>query len=258
MPVPDSDPCVECCQPASVNDFVPYKCLPGVDKVRKVASRPTIHAIKRGLEGRCRTVGVRIMAKARAAQRRDDEPASGRRAARSGAWREQLEDHAAALWKHSAAGGPSPLPPRLSVLGAMADEALAMVETFTLGALARAKRDGGKAPAALPEDFRLQLGLILNGLEPSVQDSPEAGEAGPPLIGKSTRHAMQSGVMNGVLAEMEGIIERYRHKSPALRVVLCGGDSAFFESSLKPPIFAVPELVLIGLNRILTYNVALQ
>jgi type III pantothenate kinase len=83
-------------------------------------------------------------------------------------------------------------------------------------------------------------------------------EAGPPLIGKSTRHAMQSGVMNGVLAEMEGIIERYRHKSPALRVVLCGGDSAFFESSLKPPIFAVPELVLIGLNRILTYNVSLQ
>jgi DNA-binding MarR family transcriptional regulator len=125
------------------------------------------------------------MAKARAAQRRDDEPASGRRAARSGAWREQLEDHAAALWKHSAAGGPSPLPPRLSVLGAMADEALAMVETFTLGALARAKRDGGKAPAALPEDFRLQLGLILNGLEPSVQDSPEAEEGGPPLIFQS-------------------------------------------------------------------------
>jgi type III pantothenate kinase len=83
-------------------------------------------------------------------------------------------------------------------------------------------------------------------------------ESSPPLIGKSTRQAMQSGVMNGVLAEMEGIIQMYRHKSPSLRVVLCGGDAAFFESSLKPPIFAVPELVLIGLNRILTYNVSLQ
>lgn len=83
-------------------------------------------------------------------------------------------------------------------------------------------------------------------------------EAGPPLIGKSTRGAMQSGVMNGVLAEMQGIIEQYRHNSPDLRVLLCGGDAAFFESSLKPPIFAVPELVLIGLNRILTYNVSLQ
>ena len=83
-------------------------------------------------------------------------------------------------------------------------------------------------------------------------------EAEPPLIGKSTRGAMQSGVMNGVLAEMQGIIEQYRHNSPDLRVLLCGGDAAFFESSLKPPIFAVPELVLIGLNRILTYNVSLQ
>jgi len=83
-------------------------------------------------------------------------------------------------------------------------------------------------------------------------------EPAPELIGKSTRAAMQSGVMNGVLAEMQGIIEMYRHKSPDLRVLLCGGDAAFFESSLKPPIFAVPELVLIGLNRILTYNVSLQ
>lgn len=83
-------------------------------------------------------------------------------------------------------------------------------------------------------------------------------EQEPDLIGKSTRQAMQSGVMNGTLAEIEGIIDRYRHKYPSLRVVLCGGDAAFFESSLKPPIFAVPELVLIGLNRILTYNVSLQ
>ncbi len=83
-------------------------------------------------------------------------------------------------------------------------------------------------------------------------------EKDPQLIGKSTRNAMLSGVMNGVLAEIEGIIERYRHKYPALRVVMCGGDVTFFESSLKPPIFAVPELVVIGLNRILTYNVSIQ
>jgi len=83
-------------------------------------------------------------------------------------------------------------------------------------------------------------------------------ESNPEFIGKSTKQAMQSGVMNGMLAEIEGIIERYRNKMPDLRVVICGGDIPFFESSLKPPIFAVPELVLIGLNRILTYNVALQ
>ncbi|GLU51585.1 type III pantothenate kinase [Dyadobacter frigoris] len=83
-------------------------------------------------------------------------------------------------------------------------------------------------------------------------------EKDPEFIGKSTKNAIQSGVMNGTLAEIEGIINRYRHEIPSLCVVICGGDVAFFESNLKPPIFAVPELVLIGLNRILTYNVALQ
>jgi type III pantothenate kinase len=87
---------------------------------------------------------------------------------------------------------------------------------------------------------------------PQLEPVPEAE-----LIGKSTKGAIESGVMNGMLAEIEGIIERYRHISSDLRVVVCGGDVPFFESRLKPTIFVVPELVLIGLNRILRYNVAL-
>ncbi|PWJ57113.1 type III pantothenate kinase [Dyadobacter jejuensis] len=77
----------------------------------------------------------------------------------------------------------------------------------------------------------------------------------PPVVGKSTAASMQSGVMNGILAEMEGIIGRYRNISASMCVVLCGGDAPYFESSLKDTIFAVPQLVLFGLNRILTYNV---
>ncbi|MBU1820164.1 MAG: type III pantothenate kinase [Bacteroidetes bacterium] len=83
-------------------------------------------------------------------------------------------------------------------------------------------------------------------------------EAAPELIGKSTRHAMLSGVMNGLAAEINGLVEAYRAHSPGSRVVLCGGDVPFFESLLKPPIFVVPELVLIGLNRILQHNVSKQ
>lgn len=79
----------------------------------------------------------------------------------------------------------------------------------------------------------------------------------PALIGKSTREAMQSGVMNGLLCEIEGIIANYRAFFPSCKVIICGGDSTIFESRLKPTIFAIPELVLIGLNRILEYNVAL-
>ena len=63
--------------------------------------------------------------------------------------------------------------------------------------------------------------------------------------------------MNGVLNEVEGFINNYRKKYPDLRVVLCGGDTQFFENNLKPTIFAAPDLVLNGLNRILVYNASL-
>jgi type III pantothenate kinase len=75
------------------------------------------------------------------------------------------------------------------------------------------------------------------------------------LIGETTEAAIQSGVINGLLAEIEGIIRQYNEKFPGLNVILCGGDAGFFENQLKASIFASPELVLIGLNSILTYNV---
>ena len=75
------------------------------------------------------------------------------------------------------------------------------------------------------------------------------------LIGDSTETSIQSGVINGLLAEIEGIIGRYQKEFGAVRVILCGGDARFFENQLKASIFASPELVLIGLNSILNYNV---
>jgi type III pantothenate kinase len=80
-------------------------------------------------------------------------------------------------------------------------------------------------------------------------------EPKPPLTGTDTFGAMQSGVLNGVIAEINGITERYREAFPGCRVLLTGGDAAFFETHLKFPIFAAPKLVLVGLNRILQYNV---
>ncbi len=74
------------------------------------------------------------------------------------------------------------------------------------------------------------------------------------LIGNSTESCLQSGVMNGILGEVEGMIQRYQEKYPELKVVLCGGDASLFENRLKPTIFAAPDLVLMGLNRILRYN----
>ena len=74
------------------------------------------------------------------------------------------------------------------------------------------------------------------------------------LTGRNTADAIRSGVMLGTVAELNGIIQAYQLLAPGLVVVLCGGDAAFFETNLKATIFVVPELVLIGLNRILNYN----
>lgn len=76
-----------------------------------------------------------------------------------------------------------------------------------------------------------------------------------PLTGKSTITSMQSGVMNGVLEEIKGFISRYTSRHAELTTVACGGDIAFFENSIKPSIFVAPDLVLIGLNRILLHHI---
>ncbi|HTH55985.1 MAG TPA: type III pantothenate kinase [Cyclobacteriaceae bacterium] len=86
---------------------------------------------------------------------------------------------------------------------------------------------------------------------------PLVTPAAEQLIGKTTQGSMRSGVMNGILHEVDGFVNAYKGKYPDLRVVLCGGDTAFFENNLKQPIFAAPDLVLIGLNRILNHNAAL-
>ncbi len=76
----------------------------------------------------------------------------------------------------------------------------------------------------------------------------------PDLIGKSTITCIQSGVVNGIIAEVNGMIENYKNLGDC-QVILCGGDAPFFESRIKKPTFANSNLVLIGLNRILQYNV---
>jgi type III pantothenate kinase len=79
----------------------------------------------------------------------------------------------------------------------------------------------------------------------------------PTLIGNSTESCIQSGVILGLTEEIKGFIRLYEQEFEDLKVVLCGGDTVFFENQLKGSIFAVPELVLSGLNSILDYNVNL-
>ena len=76
----------------------------------------------------------------------------------------------------------------------------------------------------------------------------------PKTIGSSTISSMLSGVVNGLISEMNGFILDYKRQFPDLKIVLSGGDAIFFEKELKNGIFADQNLVLKGLNEILIYN----
>ncbi len=74
------------------------------------------------------------------------------------------------------------------------------------------------------------------------------------LIGRTTKECILSGAVNGAIAELEGIIHQYKTNFGDLVILICGGNTNFFESNLKGSIFAVPDLVLTGLNQILRLN----
>ena len=83
-------------------------------------------------------------------------------------------------------------------------------------------------------------------------------ESFPDLIGGSTVSSLRGGVYFGILHELTGFIEQYQAEYKGLNVIICGGDSNFFESLTKDHIFVIPNLILYGLNRILSYNVNYQ
>lgn len=88
---------------------------------------------------------------------------------------------------------------------------------------------------------------------PLINDFPDK----PHLIGTSTKDSMISGVLNGIKAEVKALIGDYSDKFPGLITLLTGGDAFLFETNSKSNIFAQPNLVLEGLNKILSYNASL-
>lgn len=74
------------------------------------------------------------------------------------------------------------------------------------------------------------------------------------LIGNSTETSMHSGVVNGVCAEIDGLIDQYKSRFTDLTVILTGGDAQFLSKRLKNTIFADSKFLLRGLNYLLEYN----
>ncbi len=76
-----------------------------------------------------------------------------------------------------------------------------------------------------------------------------------PEFGNNTESAIISGVQKGIIYEIESYIEKTGKFYKNLKVLLTGGDINFFDKMSKKTIFVEPNLVLIGLNNILEYNV---
>lgn len=74
-----------------------------------------------------------------------------------------------------------------------------------------------------------------------------------PDLGYDTETAIRSGVVNGVKHEITGFINSLNVKYHNLFVFLTGGDTLYFDSSIKNRIFVEDFLVLEGLNNVLEY-----
>lgn len=70
----------------------------------------------------------------------------------------------------------------------------------------------------------------------------------------TTEWSIWNGVVNGILYEVEGYMEKKRAEKGEIITIFSGGDAKFFENRIKNTIFAKLDLVFIGLNRIIEYN----
>jgi type III pantothenate kinase len=74
------------------------------------------------------------------------------------------------------------------------------------------------------------------------------------FIGKSTSESMHSGVVSGLVYEIDGFIEEYKAMYPNFIIILTGGDAVFLAKRLKNTIFANSNFLLESLNQIFQYK----
>jgi type III pantothenate kinase len=75
------------------------------------------------------------------------------------------------------------------------------------------------------------------------------------LIGESTINSINSGVINGVINEIEGFISQYQSVYPKFIIILTGGDAEFLAKRLKNTIFANSNFLLESLNQTFQYKI---
>ena len=77
-------------------------------------------------------------------------------------------------------------------------------------------------------------------------------------LGRTTSQAIEQGVMQGIVNEIEGYISAFMRKNAKITLIFTGGDAKFFVNRIKNAIFAKWDPVVCGLNRILEYNAGIE
>ena len=75
------------------------------------------------------------------------------------------------------------------------------------------------------------------------------------LLGDDTDSSINSGVINGVISEIDGLINQYQERFKNIKIILTGGDSDFLLNKIKNTIFADQNFLLKGLNYLLEDNI---
>ena len=74
-------------------------------------------------------------------------------------------------------------------------------------------------------------------------------------IGNSTHQAIHTGVIQGLLHEIDGFIMQYQTQYPNIIIILTGGDADFLAKRLKNTIFANSNFLLESLNQTFQYKI---
>ena len=75
------------------------------------------------------------------------------------------------------------------------------------------------------------------------------------FIGNQTSESIHSGVVNGLVYEIDGFINQYKEQYSNFIIILTGGDTEFLANRLKNTIFANSNFLLESLNQIFQYKI---
>ncbi|WP_421920617.1 type III pantothenate kinase [Marinifilum sp.] len=76
------------------------------------------------------------------------------------------------------------------------------------------------------------------------------------LIGKNTEEAITGGVQNGIIFEIDSYITNLKSQYTDLEVLLTGGDAKFLHKNTNNNSSYEPNVLAIGLNHILDFNIS--